>query len=338
MKRFAGIVPRIATWENVALAFHKAAAGKRRRPAVERFAANLDGELNDLVRELAGGSWQPGIYERFTVRDPKVRVIHAAPFRDRVVHHAIMNVAGPCFEHGAVAHSYACRQGRGNLAAVYHAARCTRSHRFFLKLDIRRYFDSIHHDTLRELFRRRFKDGAFLRLLDRVLDSFHVTAGRGIPIGSLTSQYFANLYLDAMDHWIMEGLGCPAYARYMDDFVLWHDDEGVLQRWLGEITAWLAAERRLELKSAPHPARCREGVPFLGYRITPAGVLLGRRARRRFSSTLRDCEEAHAAGRLSSLQLQRRTDALLAFVRVAECRSWRQRFLATRDSAPDSCT
>jgi hypothetical protein len=235
-----------------------------------------------------------------------------------------------------VAHSFACRLGRGNLAAVHHAARCTRSHRFFLKLDVRRYFDSIHHDTLRELFRRRFKDGAFLRLLDRVLDSFHVTEGRGIPIGSLTSQYFANLYLDAMDHWIVEGLRCPAYVRYMDDFVLWHDDEAVLQRWLGEISGWVAAERRLELKGSPRAARSREGVPFLGYRITPHGVLLGRRARRRFAARLRGDEDAHAAGRLPSLQLQRRTDALLAFVRVAECRSWRQRFLATLPSATDS--
>jgi retron-type reverse transcriptase len=336
MKRFAQLLPRIATRENLALAFHKAAAGKRRSPAVLRFTVHLDHALNTLVRELAEGSWQPGAFHRFLVRDPKLRVIHAAPFRDRVVHHALMNVAGPCFEHGAIAHSYACRQGRGNLAAVQHAARCTRAHRFFLKLDIRRYFDSIDHATLRTLFRRRFKDGAFLHRLDVVLDSFRVSPGRGLPIGTLSSQYFANFHLDGLDHWIAETLRCPAYVRYMDDFILWHDDAAVLARWLGEVRAWLAEERRLELKGTPRVAPCRDGVPFLGYRLTPAGVLLGRPARRRFGRRLREGEAAATAGRVTSRDLQRRTDALLAFVQIAECQVWRRRLVATLLSATEA--
>jgi len=330
MKRYRDLMPRIATRENVGLGFHKAALGKRCLPTVRHFMANFDFEINRIVRELTDGSWQPGAYERFQVRDPKVRLIHAAPFRDRVVHHAIMNVCGPLFERGAVDQSFACRLGRGNLAAVHHAARCAKSRQFFLKLDIRKYFDSVHHETLRGLFLRRFKDGRLLDLLDRVLTSFETAPGRGLPIGTLTSQYFANHYLDGMDHRLMEFLPCPAYARYMDDFVLWHDDEKVLDEWLEEIRAWLGKERQLVLKGAPQPAPCREGIPFLGYRVLPGRILLGRRARRRFREQLLSHEAAHAAGRMTGAQLQRCMDALLAFVQVADCQKWLHRTLIKR--------
>jgi hypothetical protein len=289
-----------------------------------------------------------------------------------------MNVAGEGFERGAVERSCACRIGRGNLAAVQMAAGFTGKHRFFLKLDIRRYFDSIDHETLRGLFRRRFKDGAFLAVLDRIVGSFGAAPesgpgvppsngfqvepswlaegererghpgrpsrhpaskprrslastdeGRGLPIGSLTSQYFANLYLDGLDHYIMETLGCGAYVRYMDDFVLWHDEEARLSAWREQIESWVHSERRLELKGSPRPMRCAEGLPFLGYRITPRRILLGRMARRRFRSRLAGYEKAHAEGVLSEAELQRRADALLAFARAAECAGWRRRILAS---------
>ena len=336
MKRFAHLMPRIAAWDNLGLAFHKAAAGKRSASAVARFAANLDDELHTLVRELAAGTWQPGAYQRFVVRDPKLRVIHAAPFRDRVVHHALMTVAGPCLERSAVHHSYACRVGRGNRAAVQHAAVCTRRHRYFLKLDVRRYFDSIQHSTLRDLLRRRFKDGALLATLDRVIGSFHTSAACGLPIGTLTSQYFANFYLDGLDHWVMETLRCPAYVRYMDDVVLWHDDESALADWHRQISAWLQAERGLELKGLAKPTACRDGLPFLGYRITPRGVMLSRASRQRFVRRVRENERAHEAGELTSGALQRRTDALLAFTDVAHCQTWRRRVLERirRPTAP----
>lgn len=187
MKRCGNLMPLVADWENLALAYHKASAGRRETRPVQRFATHLDQELNLLVVELAAGSWQPGAYQRFVVRDPKVRIIHAAPFRDRVVHHALMAVAGPCLERSAVPQSYACRVGRGNLAAVQQAARHTRRYRFFLKLDVRRYFDNISHPTLRHLLRRRLKDGPLLKMLDRIIASFHTQAAAGLPIGTLTT-------------------------------------------------------------------------------------------------------------------------------------------------------
>jgi retron-type reverse transcriptase len=328
MKRVAGLLPLIATRENLALAFWKAAAGKRDTLPVRRFADRLDAELGRLVNELAEGSWRPGPYQAFTVRDPKVRTIHAAPFRDRVVHHAIMNAAGSHFERGALACSFACRTGKGNLAAIHHAARWTRKCRYFLKLDARRYFDSIQHSNLDALFRRRFKDADLQRLLGQVVHSFQFSPGCGLPIGTLTSQYFANFYLDGVDHFIVETLHCRAYARYMDDMVLWHDDADALEHWKEEIIRWLAAERRLALKGIPRVMCCQDGLPFLGYRLLSGRILLARRARRRFRQRLALHEADCAAGVLPPSQLQRRVDALLAFVQVADCHPWLQRVLA----------
>jgi RNA-directed DNA polymerase len=328
MKREGQLMPRIATWENLGCAFHKAAAGKRQRAEVMAFEANLDSELNRLVEALQEGTWQPGAYRRFVVRDPKVRVIHAAPFRDRVVHHALLNVAGAGFERAAIAHSYACRTGRGNRAAVLQARRHTTGFVYCLKLDVRRYFDSISHDRLKALFRSRFKDGAFLDVLDRVVDGFSVTPERGLPIGTLTSQYFANFYLDGLDRFVTERLGCAAYARYMDDFLLWHDDSRVLASWREEIRKWLASERGLELKKLAEPIPCREGVGFLGYRLVPGRILLGRAARKCFKARLLGYEQAWHQSRMESPELQRRVDALLAFTELASCRAWRRRTVA----------
>lgn len=327
MKRVGQLLPAIATWPNVMAAWRRAAAGKRGKRQARRFAEAATENVNQLAAELADLSWRPGPYRRSVIRDPKTRVIHAAPFRDRVAHHALLNVAGPGFERAAMDHSYACRVGKGSRAAVEHAARCSRRFRHFLKLDIRRFFDSVPHAVLLQLLRRRFKDAGFLTLMERIVRSHSTAPGRGLPIGTLTSQYLANFCLDGLDHHILQQLAPRAYVRYMDDFVLWHDDPGQLRRARDGIVSWLAAERGLELKEPGAPRPVDDGLPFLGYRILPGRILLGQRARRRFRRRLSELESAHAAGRVNSAEEQRRGDALLAFVRVAECRRWRQRLL-----------
>ena len=153
--------------------------------------------------------------------------------------------------------------------------------------------------------------------------------GRGLPIGTLTSQYFANFYLDGLDRFVTEGLCCPAYVRYMDDFLLWHEDPAVLTGWRDQVCTWLATERGLALKALPEPVRCADGVPFLGYRMMPDRILLGRPARRRFAGRLRSYEDAWRMGRLDSAELQRRVDSLLAFTDLAACRNWRRRIVSS---------
>lgn len=169
--------------------------------------------------EAAEPDW--GHYHQFTIYDPKVRVISAAPFCERVMHHAIMNVLEPVFENHLMFHSYACRKGKGIQAAILYAFSCSKAHHWFLKLDIRKFFDSISHQILKNQLRRLFKDTRLLFLLDSLIDSYQTSPATGLPIGNLTSQFFANHYLFAMDHYILEKLRPRAYVRYMDDFVLW---------------------------------------------------------------------------------------------------------------------
>jgi len=328
-------MPRIATWDNVLLAHYKAHAGKGRPHRRASSVIAADDTINAITEELADGGWKPGPYQSFVVHDPKRRVIHAAPMRDRIVHHALMNHVAPVLERGAVEQSYACRKERGTHAALQQALRCTRRQAWYLKLDIRKYFDSVDHEILRGLLRRTLRERPLLSMMDHVIGSYATTPGRGIPIGTLTSQYFANYYLDAMDHWTMERLKCSAYVRYMDDFVLWHDDDAVLRGWLQSLREWLCVNRGLELKGDPQPRPCRDGVAFLGYRLTPRGVLLGRGLRKRIGRRFQRYEQLRDSGSLSELALQRRTDAMLAVIRVAHTSAWRRRLLSRLPSATE---
>jgi len=319
---------RIANVAAVTRAFHLAAKGKRFSEPVKRFRRSFDEEISAIVKELCAGSWSPGEYKRFMVCDPKPRVIHAASFRDRVVHHALMHVAGPVLERSASAHSCACLRGRGNPAAVRLAMAAARRYRYHLKLDVRRYFDSIPHGILVGLLHGRFKDARLLVLFERIIDSFQTDPGKGLPIGSLTSQYFANFFLDGMDHWLSGLDGVAAAVRYMDDIVLWHDDPTALAEVHERLVAWLEGNRGLVLKDARGPRPCAEGLPFLGYRILPGRLLLARASRRRFAARLHGYYDDFATGRLTIGQLQRRTDALLAFTQPSCCHEWRGRIVS----------
>jgi retron-type reverse transcriptase len=158
-------------------------------------------------------------------------VIHAAPFRDRVLHHAIMNVCEPIFERAQIFDSYACRKGKGTRAALFRAREFARRYPCYLKLDIRKYFHSINHDQLKKTLGRSFKDGELLALFDAIIDGCPMTTGHGLPIGNLTSQFFANHFLAPLDRYLKERLRVPGYIRYMDDFVLWGNSTPDLSCW-----------------------------------------------------------------------------------------------------------
>ncbi|MEO0446771.1 MAG: RNA-directed DNA polymerase [Verrucomicrobiota bacterium] len=325
MKREGYLLDQISEYGNLAKAFHKAAQGKRQQSAVMRFEAKLSANLSGLGTSLRDGRVSVGRFHQFTVRDPKVRVIHAASFPERVLHHAIMNVAGAFFERGADDHSYACREGKGNGGALKYALRATTGRRYFLQMDVRKYFDSVDQSVLKRLFRRSFKEEAFLHLLDRIVDSYATAPGRGLPIGSLTSQYFANFYLDGLDRFVRETLRGRRYVRFMDDLVLWDDDPRFLSTCQGEIEEWLRRERGLLLKESTRLAASTQGVDFLGYRLKPGRVLLSRRSRQRFRRRLRDLEADYEDERIGEEELQRRSSALVAFTERADCRRWRAR-------------
>ena len=320
-------MPKIADAENLRLAFWKAAKGKRGKADCVAFRERLDENLAALRAELLAGDVPVGNYHYFTVHDPKERLICAASFRERVLHHALMNLCEPVLERAAVFDSYACRKGKGRLLAVERAQGYARTHGWFLKMDIRKYFDSIDHETLRALLGRKFKEPELLRLVDRILASYQTAPGRGLPIGNLTSQHFANFYLSPLDRFLKEELRRGAYVRYMDDFVVWGESGRELREVWERVRSFLTAELKLELKANTAINRTACGMDFLGYRLFPGTMRLARRSKVRFARKFRRYEAAHRCGRWSELILQQRMTALLAFVMPAESGAFRRHVL-----------
>lgn len=322
MKRVGGLFDAMADRQTLGMAAWRAARGKRQRPEVRQFLQNLDVEASRISRDLRAGEYQFGKYQSFSVRDPKTRIIHAPPFRDRVVHHAIIAVAGPVFEKGAVPESHACRLGHGQSKAMASARRWVRPGDWFLKGDVAKFYDSVDHDRLREALARRFRERRLLRLLDGLLDSYCTTQGHGLPIGALTSQYLGNFFLDPFDHWMLQKRRHHRYIRYMDDFVCM-GPEASLKETRIEAHAVLSG-LGLSLKHGAVLNRCDLGVPWLGFTVYPNRVRLNRAGRRRLRRRLKDIERGWERGRISDEDLQARSVALFAHAAHADDMAWRR--------------
>lgn len=323
MKRLGGIWPEVASFGNLLKAYLKARKGKQSAPSVAEFTLNLEAELLALQRELTNFTYRPGHYRLFTIYERKKRQIAAAPFRDRVVHHAVMNIIEPPIDRRFIFDSYACRQGKGVHAAVNRYQQWSRKYPYVLKTDIEQYFPSIDHDILKAKLRRYLKDRYVLALLDRIIDTVPAATGRkgvcyfpgddlltptehttGLPIGNLTSQFFANLYLDAVDHFIKEQLQVRAYLRYVDDLVILGKDKAQLHEIRERIRERLAEDRlRLHPRKA-HIYHTARGIDLFGYQVFPHkrklrndnGHAFHRRFRqmaRRYQDGSLDWEEIH---------------------------------------------
>jgi RNA-directed DNA polymerase len=317
----------IAEPANLRLAFWKAAKSKRAKADCRAFEDRLEENVVSLRAELLSGSVDVGDYHTFTIHDPKERTICAASFRERVLHHALMNVCEPVLERAAIFDSYACRKGRGQQVAVRRAMSYARQSGWFLKMDIRKYFDSIDQEVLRGLLRRRFKDVRLMEVFDRILATYQTAPGRGLPIGNLTSQHFANYYLAPLDRFLKERLQCRSYVRYMDDFVVWGETAAELREVWRQVEAMLAAELKLELKFNVMLNRTECGMDFLGYRIFPDDLRLAKRSKRRFASKFRAYEREHRDGVWSELELQQRMTSLIAFTLPCRSRGFRRNMI-----------
>ncbi len=334
MRRARIDLAEVAAFQNLARATELAARGKRQRPAVRAFLADLEVNLDSLAQAILTARVPIGVYRPFRIHDPKPRLIHAACFPDRVLHHAIMQYAGPVLERTMTETSYACRPGKGTLAAVAAAQAAIRRYAWYVKVDVSGYFEHIDHAILLRLLARRFKGRGFLDLLGRIVYGFEAVPGRGLPIGSLTSQYFANYYLDGLDRLLLEGLGVRTELRYMDNVLWFCDSRDQAREALARVRDWLTAERLLQLKETPQINRCSHGVTFCGYRILSGALLLGRRRQRRYQDRRAHWELAHAAGEIDALALQRGYDAVCAIAIHADSRGWRCAELA-RHPAPE---
>ena len=306
MRSYGSLMAEIVSKENVEVAVERAARGKHKREAVRRFLAERGARVEELCFELTGGRYRPRPYQQFRILDPKPRLISCADFRDRVVHHALCGVIGPLVDRRLIADNYACRIGKGTHRALLRARELSRRHDYYLKTDIRRFFDSVDHELLLRKLTRMFREPALHRLLT-VIVRHPVpgqSPGRGLPIGNLTSQWFANLYLDEIDHWAKEARRASGYVRYMDDIVVWSDSKDELHTLAIDLEDRLSRRLHIHLKTERTiVAPVSEGIPFLGWRVFP-GLLRQQGARvRRQRRLLRRRETEHREGTLSAAQL-----------------------------------
>lgn len=287
MKRHKHLFEQVASLGNLLRGVENALRGKRTQSPAAAFVVKLETELIALRDELASGEYRPSPYHYFTITEPKVRQVAAAPFRDRVVQHALLRVIQPLFERRFIEDSFASRPGRGTHAAMRRAAGFARRWPYALKCDVRKYFPSIDHEILMRQAARVIGDRRLLELIGHFIDSHHDGVAHewppggdlfdvqlrkhGLPIGNYTSQFFANVYLNELDHFVKHQLRVQGYVRYLDDFVLFGDNPAGLRRQGEQLKEKLA-----ELRLTMHPDKyrllpTRLGVDFAGYIVFADG-------------------------------------------------------------------
>ena len=300
---FARIVDRETLWA----AYRRARRGKRSSPEVAMFEVDLEYHLAGLRRSLTRGRYRPRPYRVRLIRDPKLRPIVLAAFSDRVVHQALHGVVAPYFDRSFIDHTYACLANRGTHRAVLRFLTSMRRCRYHLSLDIHRFFPSIAHDRLLQLLLPPLRDRSLVQLVEVIIKSAEGLYRRedllqalpgwavdppapnaGLPIGTLTSQWWANGFLSGADHFIKRELKIGWYQRYMDNLDLFHDDPAVLASARTGIEDWLWRERGLRLNPKSGEIRStRQPTVYLGYRVSRAGLAMGPVARRRMKARLR---------------------------------------------------
>jgi len=346
MKRYGGLYEKIISFENLYWASKSARMGKKSKQSCATFEMNVEDELIALHKELHAKNYQPGSYREFTIYERKPRKISAAPYRDRVVHHALCQVIEPIFERAFIHDSYACRPGKGTHRAVDRFTEFARRNRYVLKTDIRKYFPSIDHEILFERIARKIKCRDTLGLIKLIIETSNpqeeitthypgddlftpLEHRRGIPIGNLTSQFFANIYLDGFDHYVKEILHCGAYIRYVDDIVVFDDNKKRL--WaIRQVMEEYLSKLRLSL----HPVKTivvpvTEGVDHLGYRVYPDRRRLRKDNIVRFHRRIRKMQDDYTTGRVTLHDVNARVQSWLGHAKHADTYLLREKIFSS---------
>ena len=346
MKRHRNLYPQIITFENLLAAAKQAQRQKRYRDPVLAFNRHLESELLQLQRELQTQTYQPGGYRTFEIYEPKRRVISAAPYRDRVVHHALCNIIVPIFDRTFIATTYANRKGYGSHRALRQFVRYVRSSRYVLQCDICKYFPSVDIAILKQLIRRKLKCPDTLWLIETILDTpsqgepiidyfpgdtllTPLERPKGLPIGNLTSQFFANVYLNGFDRYVKETLKVSKYLRYVDDYALFSDDRDFLRHCRTAIEAYLAT---LRLKIHPIKSQLtqtRSAANFVGFRVLPDRIRVRNHNLQTGRKRLKRLQAAYAQGQMTEHDV---TQSLQSWnAHLAHGDTWRLRQHIFRD-------
>lgn len=286
--------------------------GKGKKMDVLKFEKNLEQELFQLHRDLRDKTYKHGGYTDFFICDPKLRHIHKATVRDRVLHHAVYQIINPIFEPMFIATSFSCRIRKGSHKGVDVAEKIIRKVSrnytqscYVLKCDVKKFFDSIDHSILLSLIQKKVKDGDVMWLIEEIIGSFisgysNLFTRGGVPIGNLTSQLFANVYMNEFDQYIKQELKVEYYCRYTDDFIIISKDKKYLENLIEPISQFLGDHLKLQL----HPykveiIKAHQSVDFLGYVLRPYHRLMRKRTLKRVERKLKDKFNAYTTGATS---------------------------------------
>ncbi|HEY5508428.1 MAG TPA: reverse transcriptase/maturase family protein [Paludibacter sp.] len=281
MKRINNLFDKVVTKDNLMLAYQKARKGKSGQYGVKIFEKNVERNIDQLYDELRSGTYKTSEYSVFKIYEPKEREIFRLPFKDRVVHHAIMNVMETIWVSVFISQSYACIKGKGIhgvLKAIKRDFDDVKNTTYCLKLDIKKFYPTIDHEILKSIIRKKIKDTKLLNLLDGIIDS-----APGVPIGNYLSQFFANLYLSYFDHWMKEEKQIKYYYRYADDIVILAPDKPYLHGLLIDINDYMVDKLNLKVKGnyQVFPVDVR-GIDFVGYVFRHTHILMRKSIKVRF--------------------------------------------------------
>ncbi|MBI3035680.1 group II intron reverse transcriptase domain-containing protein [Candidatus Woesearchaeota archaeon] len=308
MKRYGNLYEKLCSFENLECAFRKARKHKTTKDYVIEFEKNLEENLLLLRSELLLHSYKPQPLKTFILRDPKTRKISKSAFRDRVVHHALCNIIEPIFEKQFIYDSYANRKGKGTLKAVerfdFFKRKISNNNTracYILKADIRHYFETVSHETLLSIIRNKIKDEIIIRLIKTILQNYKIgrRGNLGMPLGNLTSQFFANVYLNELDQFIKNELKVEYYIRYVDDFVILHENHKNLEKYKEATNKFLTQNLKIEL----HPEKSKiirldRGINLLGYRVFYYYKLLRKSNIRKFEKKFNQKMELYRNGEI----------------------------------------
>lgn len=319
MKSSSNLYPKLCSYNNLLKAFKKASKGKSFMPYVVEFRENLNLNLLSLKTELETLTYKPTKLKKFVIRDPKTRVIRKSIFKDRVVHHAIVNILEPIYEKTFIEDSYANRKTKGTLAAIKRFDKFKRKVSknnkikcFVFKADIKKFFDSVDQDTLLKIFRRNIKDKKLLWLIKQILKNFH-NKEKGMPLGNMTSQFFANVYLNELDYFVKHKIKAKYYLRYVDDFVILHGNKSVLEKYKVKIKKYL---KNLDLELHPNKSKIfpnYKGINFLGYKMFYYHRLIIRRNLNQFKRKLITLEKDYNEGSINFEKVLNSIDGWMAY-------------------------
>jgi len=348
VKSYKKLYPKLCSYDNLDLAFKKARKGKSKQKYVKEFEKDLQNNLLNLKKELLAFEYKPTKLTKFIVRDPKTRVIRKSVFKDRIVHHAVVNILDPIYEKVFLYDNYANRKNKGSLNAInrfdYYKRKISNNGKlvnnsknknmiegYCLKADLKHFFDSVDQTILIKILKRKIRDNNVLWLIKQILEN-HISIGgggerKGMPLGNMTSQFFANVYLNELDYFVKHKLKVKCYIRYVDDFIILHKNKKVLLEYKRKITNYLK-NLGLEL----HPDKTKifsmyRGVTFLGYKLFYYFRLLKKRNVRYFLRRLQRFEERYNENLITSSDVLDSIEGWLAYAIWADSYNLRKRII-----------